>query len=99
MHPRNPKIVEVSYVDKTYFTQSKSGPCVRNISLELRPSLHGGKPSVLEKIRGTLNMSKTLHISISPKLLYKSYSLATLEHSKPLLLENYFSIFVLTPDL
>ena len=30
-----------------------------------------------------------------PKLLYKLYSLATLNYSKPLLLRNYLSIIVL----
>jgi len=34
-----------------------------------------------------------------PKLLYKSYSLATLVHSKLSLLENYLGVVVPAPDL
>jgi hypothetical protein len=34
-----------------------------------------------------------------PKLLFKSYSLAILEHSKPLLLEIYLGVVTLAPDL
>ena len=56
-------------------------------------------PSVPKKITGTLtlNTSKNLYILMFPKLLYKLYSLATLNYSKPLLLKNYLSIIVLVP--
>jgi len=54
-----------------------------------------------EKMTGTLTLdiSKTLHISMHPKLLYRSYSLATIKHPKPLLLESYLDVAVLVPDL
>jgi hypothetical protein len=47
----------------------------------------------------TLNMSNSLHISISPKFLYKSCFIATSEHSKPLAPENYPRIAALAPGL
>ena len=47
----------------------------------------------------TLHMFKTLHISTSLNLLYKSYSLATLKHSRPFLLEIYLGAVVITSDL
>ena len=68
-------------------------------------SLRGGKPSVPDPCRKkwqvllTLDVSKTLHISMHPKHLSKSYSLATIEHPEPLLLENYPDVAVLVPDL
>lgn len=40
-----------------------------------------------------------MHISVYPIFLYKSYSIATLKHSEPLLLENYIYIVALTPNL
>ena len=54
-----------------------------------------------EKMTGTLtlDMSKTLHISIFPKILHKSYSLATIEHPKSFLLKIYFDVVVLASDL
>ena len=43
----------------------------------------------------TLDMSKLLHISTSPKFLHRSYSLATIEHVKPLLLKIYLNTTIL----
>jgi hypothetical protein len=50
-------------------------------------------------VAGTVTMSKTPHISTSPKLLCKAYSPATLKHSKPLLLEIWLGVITLAPDL
>jgi hypothetical protein len=56
---------------------------------------------VPRKIIGTLTLSilNSVHTSISPIILYKSCSVATPEHSKPLPLENYARIVALAPDL
>jgi len=53
-----------------------------------------------EKMIGTLISSilKFVHTSISPIFSYKLYSIATLRHPKPLLLENHVYIIALTPD-
>jgi hypothetical protein len=50
---------------------------------------------------GTLTsiISKPVHALISLIFLYKSCSIATAEHSKPLLLENYVDIVALSPNL
>jgi hypothetical protein len=47
----------------------------------------------------TLNMSNSLHISMSPKFLYKSCSIAAPKHSNPLPPENYPCIIALAPGL
>ena len=54
-----------------------------------------------EKIIGTLTLGilKSIHTSISPITFYKSYSIATPGHPKPLLLENHARIVALMPDL
>jgi hypothetical protein len=50
---------------------------------------------------GTLTLSflKFVHTLISPIIFYKLYSVATPEHSKPLLLKNHVRIVAFTPDL
>ena len=54
-----------------------------------------------KKIIGTLTLSilKSMHILISLIIFYKSCSVATPRHPKPLLLENRIYIVTLTPDL
>jgi hypothetical protein len=56
---------------------------------------------VPEKIIGTSTSSilKSVRTLISPIFSYKLYSVATLGHPDPLLLENYIRIIALTPDL
>jgi hypothetical protein len=56
---------------------------------------------VQENIIGTLTLSisKSVHLSISPIFLHKSYSTATPKHPSPLLPENYICIVALTPNL
>ena len=63
--------------------------------------LRSEKPAVPRKLIGTLtsNISKSVHISTSPIILYKSCSVATTEHSEPHTLENYVRIVAFTPDL
>lgn len=53
------------------------------------------------KLRGTLILSNlnSIHISIQPIILYKSYSIATPEPLEQLLLNNYVRIVALKPDL
>jgi hypothetical protein len=50
---------------------------------------------------GTLTLSKSnfVHKSTSLIILYKSRSVATPDHLKPLILENYVRIVALGPDL
>jgi hypothetical protein len=54
-----------------------------------------------EKVIGTLTLSNlnSVHTLISPIFSYKLYSVATLGHPEPLLLENHVRIIGLTPDL
>ena len=47
----------------------------------------------------TSSISKSMHTSISPIYLHKSYSVATPEHSELLPPENFVCIVALTPDL
>jgi hypothetical protein len=56
---------------------------------------------MLKKMIGTLTSSilKSVHISIFSIFSYKLYSVATLRHPEPLLLENHVHIIVLIPDL
>jgi hypothetical protein len=56
---------------------------------------------VPENIIGTLTLSilKYIYTLISPIIFYKLYSIATLEHLKPLLLENYIRIIAFTANL
>jgi hypothetical protein len=53
------------------------------------------------KIITTLTLSKSnfVHTLTSPIILYKSRSVATLGHPKPLTLENYVCIVALRPNL
>ena len=54
-----------------------------------------------EKIISTLTLSilKSVHTLKSPIFSYKLYSMATLRHFKPLLLENYNRIIAFMPNL
>jgi hypothetical protein len=54
-----------------------------------------------EKVIGTLTLSNlnSVHTLIYPIFSYKLYSVATLGHPEPLLLENHVRIIGLTPDL
>jgi hypothetical protein len=56
---------------------------------------------VPRKIISTLtsSISNYVHTSISPIFLYNLCSVAIVEHSKPLPLENYVRIVALAPDL
>jgi hypothetical protein len=56
---------------------------------------------VLEKMIGTLTLSilKSIYTSISLIIFVKLYSVTTLEHPEPLLLENHVRIVALIPDL
>jgi hypothetical protein len=47
----------------------------------------------------TLNIIKSIHLSISPIILHKLYSTATPEYPRLLLQENYVFIVALAPDL
>ena len=47
----------------------------------------------------TLSIPKSVYISLPLIFIYKSYSVTTPKHSKPLLLENYVYIVALAPDL
>jgi hypothetical protein len=59
------------------------------------------KPTVPRKIIGTLtsNMLNSMHTLMTPIFMYKSCSIATTEHSKPILLENCVRIVAIAPDL
>jgi hypothetical protein len=56
---------------------------------------------MLRKLRGTLTLSNlnSMYTLIQLIILCKSYSVATLEPLKPLLLNNYVRVVTLTPDL
>lgn len=58
-------------------------------------------PAMLRKMMGTLtlNISKSIHTSISLIFLYKSCSVATPEHPEPLPLQNRVCIVAVTPVL
>jgi hypothetical protein len=47
----------------------------------------------------TLSILKSIHTLISLIIFYKLYSVATLRHLEPFLLENHNRIVALTPDL
>ena len=47
----------------------------------------------------TLNILKSIHLSISPIILHKLYSTATSEYLRVLLQENYVFIVTLAPDV
>ena len=53
------------------------------------------------KLKGTLtlNILKSVHTSNYPILFSKLYTVATPEHSRPLLLENYIYDIALAPNL
>ena len=61
------------------------------------PSLRRGKPTVQEKMIGTLTLtiSKSIYELISLIFLYNLCSMATTKHSKSLLLANHVSVVAL----